>query len=202
MISWMPRTSPTFQSFFGLSGCVLWQVTQACAHEHRRRDADDAVEDRARDLDHRLLRDRRAARSMRLPLERVELVCAARPLNGKSETKRYLHGAVCALITLAEFERQGRRDRDARRHVAIIVRRRHRSVRRQHAPDHVARIEVAHVVDDAADLARLPAADARTARAGRARPRAAGREGQAQPLPPEAAPSSAVALRRARRARP
>ncbi len=28
-ISWMPRTSPTFQSRFGLSGCVLWQSTQA-----------------------------------------------------------------------------------------------------------------------------------------------------------------------------
>ena len=27
--SWMPRTSPTFQSRFGLSGCVLWQATQA-----------------------------------------------------------------------------------------------------------------------------------------------------------------------------
>jgi hypothetical protein len=23
--SWMPLTSPTFQSCFGLSGCVLWQ---------------------------------------------------------------------------------------------------------------------------------------------------------------------------------
>jgi hypothetical protein len=27
--SWMPRTSPTFQSCFGLSGCTLWQLTQA-----------------------------------------------------------------------------------------------------------------------------------------------------------------------------
>ena len=27
--SWMPRTSPTFQSCLGLSGLALWQVTQA-----------------------------------------------------------------------------------------------------------------------------------------------------------------------------
>src|SRR3954469_13675381 len=26
--SWIPRTSPTFQSRFGLSGWELWQVTQ------------------------------------------------------------------------------------------------------------------------------------------------------------------------------
>ncbi len=29
VISWMPRTSPTFQSRLGLSGCELWQLTQA-----------------------------------------------------------------------------------------------------------------------------------------------------------------------------
>ena len=29
VISWMPRTSPTFQSRFGLSGWALWQATQA-----------------------------------------------------------------------------------------------------------------------------------------------------------------------------
>jgi len=27
LISWMPRTSPTFQSLLGLSGWVLWQAT-------------------------------------------------------------------------------------------------------------------------------------------------------------------------------
>src|SRR4051812_3923917 len=27
----MPRTSPTFQSRFGLSGCVLWQFTHGAA---------------------------------------------------------------------------------------------------------------------------------------------------------------------------
>ena len=34
--SWMPRTSPTFQSRLGLSGWVLWQVTQASPITHRR----------------------------------------------------------------------------------------------------------------------------------------------------------------------
>ena len=43
-ISWMPRTSPTFQSRLGLSG---WRVVAGdadLAHQHRRGDADVAVE--------------------------------------------------------------------------------------------------------------------------------------------------------------
>jgi hypothetical protein len=56
---------------------------------------------------------------------------------------------------LAEFDRQGRRDGDGARNVAVIVGDRDGSIGLERTSDHIAAVEGAHVVDDAADLAGL-----------------------------------------------
>ncbi len=56
MISWMPRTSPTFQSLLRAVGMRVVAGDAGRAHHHRRRHPDVAVEDRAGDLDDRRLR--------------------------------------------------------------------------------------------------------------------------------------------------
>jgi hypothetical protein len=91
----------------------------------------------------------------RVLLEGVEVVVLA-ALEGQVGDEAVADGAVLGADPLSELDRERRRDRDAARHVEIIVRRGHRLMRLQHASDDIACIEAAHLVDDPADLAGLP----------------------------------------------
>src|SRR5262249_29582165 len=108
MNSSMPRTSPTCQSRLGLSGCVLWQRTQAAA----------TVENRARNLGH--------ARMRILPqaLERpsLEVVEGMRRtiLERIVREKAELRIAVVAVDQVAELERERGRDRNGAGDVRIV----------------------------------------------------------------------------------
>ena len=171
-------------------------------HEHRRGRSDDAVQRRPCHLDDRAASGSARSASMRILLEGVEVVilpALERQVGDEPVSDR----AVMSADPLAELDGERRGNRDRARHVEIIVRRRHRLGRLQHAPDHVARIEAAHLVDDAADFARLASEQAlRQARGGRARRRAAARAARGSPLPREAVQSSAAAVRRVHRALP
>ena len=152
----MPRTSPTFQSRFGLSGWVLWQPTQTSPIRTGRRDPHLAVEDRAGHLDHRLA-GIGAQGGQGAALERVERVPLA-PAERQVGDEAVLHRAVMRADPVAELDRQGGGDRDGARHLLVVGRAGgHLAVRLEHAADDVAGVEAAHVVDDPAGLAGLQA---------------------------------------------
>jgi hypothetical protein len=114
-----------------------------------------ALEERARHLDHRRagLGPQGRERAALEGVEVVRLAAAERHVRHEAVLDR----AVLGADALAELDRQGRRDRDRAGDVPVVVRRRDGAVRLQHAPDHVAAVEGAHLVDDPADLARLAA---------------------------------------------
>ena len=94
----MPRTSPTFQSFFGLSGCALWQATQA---------APMITGPAMRMLLSKIEPDTSttdvfgSARSATIaPVSKASRLWFSRPLNGRSETKRYLTASLREVISL------------------------------------------------------------------------------------------------------
>ncbi len=94
--SWMPRTSPTFQSSFGLSGWRLWQPTQTSpiftgvAMRTLRSSSVPVVSTTGWAG---LSRSSLSARC-----SNGSSACGARPRKGRSETKRYLTAPSCALI--------------------------------------------------------------------------------------------------------
>ncbi len=84
--SWMPLMSPTFQSFFGLSGWLLWQLTQAgpiVTGATRRTLSENSEVSVSTIFCSGSLRSASSA-----SFSNLSSWCAARFWNGKSETKR------------------------------------------------------------------------------------------------------------------
>ena len=97
-ISWMPRTSPTFQSVFGLSGWLLWQATHTSPIRTgvAIRTCRSSSEPETSTTD--WLGSLRSAVSA--CCSKSSSGCRSRPLNGKSETNRYLTAPSWALMRL------------------------------------------------------------------------------------------------------
>ena len=118
--SWMPRTSPTFQSCFGLSGCELWQLTQACPMTTgaiRRTRSLKADRETSADL---LVRigTQRGQRALLEVIENMRRAILERIVGHKAIVD------VLLLLAdhLAELERQGRGNRDGAGDRLIVVR--------------------------------------------------------------------------------
>ena len=82
----MPRTSPTFQSFFGLSGWVLWQLTQASPIITGRDQPD--LSENSEVAVSTIFWSGSARSASSASFSNPSSGWGARPLNGKSETKR------------------------------------------------------------------------------------------------------------------
>src|SRR5262249_30839016 len=121
----MPRTAPTCQSRLGLSGGLLWQLTQAAPMMI-------GVAKRTRHARMRIL----PQAFQRLPLELVEGMRRA-VLEGIIREKAELRIAVVSVDQVAELEREGGRNRNGARDLRVIGEHVCVLAVGEHAADHV-----------------------------------------------------------------
>src|SRR3954465_921443 len=141
----MPRTSPTFQSRLGLSGCVLWQLTQTgpMLTGVAIRTCRSKIEPETSTTGSLGL-SRRVAMAF---CSKPSRAWGSRPLKGRSEMKRYFTVPSCALMSLPN-SMDSLAGMGMAPELPTVVRGRHRPVGLQHTPDDLTTVEGPHLIDD------------------------------------------------------